>query len=129
MCWADTFRGCRFTADVDGLYPGRAAEGPGQHRLTPRAADSDVPTIGESLPGFELPTWYAVWLPAGTPVDIVDKLHGAIAEALKLDEVQKRVIAIGFNPAGGSRAEFTEYTKKETEKYAKLIQTLGLKPQ
>jgi tripartite-type tricarboxylate transporter receptor subunit TctC len=68
-------------------------------------------------------------MPAATPLDIVDKIHDAMDAALKNDDVQKRVIAIGFNPAGGSRAEFTEYTKQETEKYAKLIKTLGLKPQ
>jgi len=90
----------------------------------------DVPTLAESgIPGFDLPTWYAVWLPSGTPADIVDKVHEAFAAALKLDDVQKRVLAIGFNVAGGSRASFAEYTKRETEKYAKIISTLGLKPQ
>ena len=90
----------------------------------------DVPTLAESgIPGFDLPTWYAVWLPSGTPADIVDKVHVAFDAALKLDDVQKRVLAIGFNVAGGSRASFAEYTKRETEKYAKIISTLGLKAQ
>ena len=88
----------------------------------------DTATVGEAIPGYELPTWYAVWVPAGTPTDIVDKIHSGIEGALKLDDINKRVVAIGFNPAGGPRSEFTEYTRKETEKYAKLIETLGLKP-
>ena len=89
----------------------------------------DVPTIGEALPGYELPTWYAVWLPAGTPPDIVDKVHDGIDAVLNMDDVKQRVVQIGFNPAGGPRAEFAEYTRRETEKYAQLIKTLGLKVQ
>ena len=87
----------------------------------------DVPTLAEILPGFELPTWYAVFLPAGVPNDVVDRLHGAFADILKQDDVRKRVIQIGFNPAGGSRAEFTSYVASEFDKYAGIIQQIGLK--
>jgi tripartite-type tricarboxylate transporter receptor subunit TctC len=90
----------------------------------------DVPTIAESgVPGFELPTWYAVWVPAATPPDVVDRIHAAFDAALKLDDVQKRVIAIGFNVAGGSRESFAAYTRSETDKFAKVIATLGLQKQ
>lgn len=87
----------------------------------------DVPTVAESgIPGFDLPTWYAVWAPAGTAPEIVDAIHGALAEALRSEEVQKRVLAMGFNTGGGPRAEFTDYVRRETDKYSKLIQSLGL---
>lgn len=90
----------------------------------------DAPTIAEmGVPGFDITTWYAVWLPSGTPTDIVDKVHEAMEASLKLDDVQKRVAAIGFTSGGGSRASFDEHTRKETEKYAKVIQQLGLKKQ
>lgn len=87
----------------------------------------EIPTLSEIIPGFELPTWYAVFLPAGVPGDVVDKLHDALAETLKHDEVRKRVIAIGFNPAGGKRAEFASYVTTEFDKYAQIIQQIGLK--
>ena len=88
----------------------------------------DVPTIAESgVPGFELPTWYAVWVPAGTPNNVVDIIHAGLYAAIKQDDVQKRVIAIGFNPAGGSREEFADYVRKESEKFATIVRTLGLK--
>lgn len=90
----------------------------------------DVPTIAESaIPGFELPTWYAVWVPAGTPNDIVEKVYAGFSESLKQEDVRKRVIAIGFNAVGGTRAEFAEYVRIEFDKYASLISQIGLKKQ
>jgi len=90
----------------------------------------DAPTIAEmGVPGMDITTWYAVWLPKGVPPDIVDKIHGALEASLKLDDVQKRVAAIGFSAGGGSRASFAEYTAQETEKYARVIEKLGLKKQ
>jgi tripartite-type tricarboxylate transporter receptor subunit TctC len=90
----------------------------------------DVATIAEmGITGFDITTWYAVWVPAGVPADIVDKIHAALDASLKLEDVQKRVVAIGFTAGGGPRAAFAEYTAKETEKYAKVIQQLGLKKQ
>jgi len=90
----------------------------------------DAATIAEmGLPGFDITTWYAVWLPKGSPPDIVDKIHGALEASLKLDDVQKRVATIGFTSGGGSRASFAEYTVQETNKYAKVIELLGLKKQ
>jgi tripartite-type tricarboxylate transporter receptor subunit TctC len=89
----------------------------------------DVPTLSEILPGFELPTWYAVFMPAGVPSDVVDKVHAAFADILKQDEVKKRVISIGFNPAGGARAEFASYVLSEFDKYATIAAQIGLKKQ
>lgn len=108
----------------------------GQLRVIGLTSTNRVPQLPDSLTisemgvtGFDITTWYAVWLPAGTPVDIVDKIHAAFDSSLKLDDVQKRVVAIGFTSGGGPRAAFADYTVKETDKYAKVIQMLGLKKQ
>lgn len=108
----------------------------GQLRVIGLTSTNRVPQLPDSqtisemgVTGFDITTWYAVWLPAGTPVDIVDKIHAAFDSSLKLEDVQKRVVSIGFTSGGGSRAAFTEYTVKETDKYAKVIQMLGLKKQ
>jgi len=88
----------------------------------------DVPALGESLlPGFAMPTWYALWVPTGTPTDIVDKLHAVVSDALKQEDVRQRVIGIGFTPGGAPRAEFTNYVKAEFDTYANLITQIGLK--
>jgi tripartite-type tricarboxylate transporter receptor subunit TctC len=89
-----------------------------------------APTIAEAgIPGFALPTWYGVWLPAATPPAIADRINSSIEAALKSSDAHARVVAIGFNPAGGPRAAFADYNKAEAEKYAKMIQSLGLKKQ
>lgn len=90
----------------------------------------DVRTIAEmGVPGFALPTWYGVWVPAGTPPDIVTRIHDSLEAVLKSDDMQKRVVAMGFTPAGGTSASFAAFVKSETSKYADLIRELGLKKQ
>ncbi|MDO9404792.1 MAG: tripartite tricarboxylate transporter substrate-binding protein [Polaromonas sp.] len=89
-----------------------------------------VPTVLESgITGAELPTWYAIWVPAGTPADVTAKIHAGFDRALKLDDVKKRMLTLGFAPGGGSQAEFADYARKETEKFARVVQSLGLKKQ
>lgn len=90
----------------------------------------NVPTVAESgIPGFELPTWYAVWVPNGTPAPIIDKIYNGIRDALRLEDVQKRVLEIGFRVGGGPRAEFADYVNKESDRYSKMITSIGLQKQ
>jgi len=88
----------------------------------------DMPTIAESgVPGYELVTWYAAWTTAGTPEPIVDKIHEAMYAALKQEDVNQRVLGIGFNPAAGTRAEFAQFVKQQSELYGKVVQIIGPK--
>jgi tripartite-type tricarboxylate transporter receptor subunit TctC len=90
----------------------------------------DVPTIEESgVKGYALPTWYAVWLPAGTPPAVVEKLNADINAVLKMEDVKQRVIAQGFNTVGGTVPEFTAYVQSEADRYVKLVDSLGLTKQ
>ena len=81
----------------------------------------ELPTIGETLKGYDASTWYGVLAPAKTPRAIVNQLHGEIVKLLKVAETHDRLLAQGFEPVGGTPAEFAAYIKSEMAKWAKVI--------
>lgn len=96
-----------------------------------RAPGADnIPTIAEAgVPGYEAVQWYGVLAPAATPRDIVNKLHAGVVRALQNPEVRQRLLNDGAEPVGSSPEEFTAYLRAETEKWAKVIQAAGIKPE
>src|SRR5579871_376885 len=99
----------------------------GKLRLTavasPQRAASmpDVPTIGETIPGFQSVTWYALAAPPGTPAAIVEKISASVNEALKDPDVQKRFADLSTEPVGGTPKETAAYFKEEAERWQKVI--------
>ena len=89
----------------------------------------ELPTIGETLKGYDASTWYGVLAPAKTPRAIVNQLHGEIVKLLKVAETHDRLLAQGFEPVGGTPAEFAAYIKSEMAKWAKVIMAAGIKPE
>jgi tripartite-type tricarboxylate transporter receptor subunit TctC len=90
----------------------------------------DIPTIAEAgVPGYEAVQWYGLLAPAGTPRDIITRLHGATVKALQNPEVRQRLLNDGAEPVGSSPDEFAAYLRSETAKWAKVIQTAGIKPE
>ncbi|MBX3666634.1 MAG: tripartite tricarboxylate transporter substrate binding protein [Burkholderiales bacterium] len=90
----------------------------------------DIPTIAEAgVPGYEAVQWYGVLAPAGTPRDIVTKLHAGTARALQNPDVRQRLLGDGAEPVGGTPEEFAAYLRSETAKWAKVIQAAGIKPE
>ncbi|MFC4278844.1 Bug family tripartite tricarboxylate transporter substrate binding protein [Achromobacter aloeverae] len=88
----------------------------------------DVPTVAESgFPGFDMPSWYGLWAPAGTPRAIVDRLHMETAKALKVPAVAEKLAAISFIPMGTSPDAFAKYSASELEKYRDLINKAHIK--
>ncbi len=88
----------------------------------------DVPTIAETVaPGYEAYEWNGLLLPAGTPAAIADKLHKAVVEVLKEDEVKRRFVDVGVQPIGSTPAEFAEFLKKEDAKWAQVIRKGNIK--
>ena len=95
-----------------------------------RLADlPQVPTIAETLPGYEVMAWAGLMLPARTPKGIVEAVHKAAVAALGNAEVGKRFKDLGFIVKAGRPEELAAYTKNEIDKYAKLIRQIGLTPQ
>jgi len=92
------------------------------------AALPDVPTAAESgLPGFEAIQYYGLAAPAGTPRPIVDRINKELRAILTSDEMKKRLIADGSDPAPSTPEEYGDNIKREEGKWAALVQKLGLK--
>jgi len=91
---------------------------------------ADVPTIAEAgVPGFEVLGWYGFLAPAGTPRDVVTKLHQEIVRSLQARDVRDRLVGLGFEVAGNTPEEFAAWMKSERTKWAKVIQESGAKPE
>ena len=89
----------------------------------------DVPTIGETVPGFEASGWTGVVAPKGLPNDIVDKLAAAIHELQADPAFRARLAEFGVTVLTLSPAEFGKFIVDETEKWGKVVKFAGLKPQ
>jgi len=88
----------------------------------------DLPTIAESgLPGFDINTWFGIFVPANTPREMVDRLHAEFTRALAAPDVREKVLSLGAEPVGSTPAEFAAYIRAEAEKYARVIKASGAK--
>ena len=87
----------------------------------------DLPTVGESVPGYEASGWNGLCAPKNTPVEIVGKLNGAVNAGLADPGIKARLADLGATPLGGSSAEFGKLIADETEKWAQVIRTANIK--
>src|SRR5256885_10126187 len=82
----------------------------------------DVPTFAEAgFPGVEDYTWVGLFVPAGTPAAIVQKLNEAVNAAIRNPEVRARLAANAFDPVGGPQSQAAEYMKTEIVKWGKVV--------
>jgi tripartite-type tricarboxylate transporter receptor subunit TctC len=91
------------------------------------SAFPDLPTIGETVPGYDAGTWSGVIAPAGMAKPIVDKLNAAINRAISVPAFKERFGAIGDEPAGGSPEEFAATIRKDSAKWADVVNRSGAK--
>ncbi len=90
----------------------------------------DVPTVAEAgVPEYEASPWYGLLVPAGTPRDIVSRLHVQSVQALKLPDVKERFGATDIDPVGSTPEQFDIYIRSEVSKWAREIKVSGLKPE
>lgn len=94
---------------------------------TRMSALPEVPTLKETLPGFELTGWNAVWAPAGTPANAVDQMSRAIQATLQEPELRKRLGDMGIDPQGSMPGELEQLTQQESAQWGKLIREKGIK--
>jgi tripartite-type tricarboxylate transporter receptor subunit TctC len=87
----------------------------------PAAAYPNLPTMNSLYPGFDVDNWYAMFMPAGTPKAIVDKLNTEILKALKSADVQSYMAKEGGQPVGSSPQELATMFQQEVTKYARVI--------
>ncbi len=88
----------------------------------------DIPTVGETVPGYEAVQWYAVLGPKALPKDIVARWNNEINRILQLPDVKERMAGDGMEPAGGSPERFREVLKRDVAKWQKVVKTAGIKP-
>jgi tripartite-type tricarboxylate transporter receptor subunit TctC len=90
----------------------------------------DIPTIAEAgVPGYEATQWFGTLAPAGTPADIVNRLHKEIVRVLAIPDMRERFAADGAEPVGSTPEEFLAYIRAETAKWADVIKQAGIKPE
>ncbi len=87
----------------------------------------DVPTVGETLPGYEVVNWFGTVVPAATPRDIVSRLHTEVVKVLRLPEIRDRLVAQGTEPVGNTTEEFGAFMKSESAKWANVIKEADIR--
>jgi tripartite-type tricarboxylate transporter receptor subunit TctC len=90
-------------------------------------AAPDVPTVAETIPGFEATTWFAIFAPASTPKPIVDRLQAEVVRVFKLPDVQEKLKTLGLDPVLSTPEELQRYQASEIVKWAKVVKESGAK--
>ena len=89
----------------------------------------DVPTMAEAgFPDYEASQWYGMLAPAGTPADIIGRLHGEVVKGLAAPEVRKRLAIDAADPVGNTPAEFAAFIKDEIKRWTAVAKTAGITP-
>jgi tripartite-type tricarboxylate transporter receptor subunit TctC len=91
------------------------------------AALPDVPTIAETLPGFESAAWFAIVAPPKTPAAIVDKINADVNEAMRERDIRERLAQLSAEPIGGTPQATAAYMREEIERWAKVIKAANVK--
>jgi tripartite-type tricarboxylate transporter receptor subunit TctC len=89
----------------------------------------DVPTVGETVPGYDASGWYGVGAPKNTPAEVIDKLNNAINAVLADPAMKARLADLGGTPLPMTPAEFGKFIAGETDKWGRVIRTTGIKPE
>ena len=98
-----------------GLQPKRSSAAP------------DIPTVAETVPGFEATTWFALFAPANTPKPIIDRLNAEVQRVYRLPDVQERMQKLGLEAVLSSPEELARYQQLEIVKWAKVVKESGAK--
>lgn len=81
----------------------------------------DLPTVGETVPGYAVESWYGLYVPAGTPAEVIHKLNVAAKKAVATDEFRKKVEQEGLVISAGAPAELESYVRGEEARWRKIV--------
>jgi tripartite-type tricarboxylate transporter receptor subunit TctC len=87
----------------------------------------DVPTVGETVPGYEATAWFGLGMPKGTPREAIEKVNAEVNRALADPKMRERLAELGGTPIGGTPEDFGNVIKSETEKWSKVVISSGAK--
>ena len=86
----------------------------------------ELAPVADTLPGYDLVSWYGVFAPRGTPSDVIAKLNTEIVSILKQPAVQERIASIGATPVGNSPKEFSIVINNDLDKWEKIIKSMNI---
>jgi tripartite-type tricarboxylate transporter receptor subunit TctC len=89
----------------------------------------DVPTVADTVPGYEASGWFGIGVPKGTPPEIIEKLNQAINAGLADPGIQARIAELGSTPVVFSPAEFGRHVVVEIQKWGQVVKASGAKPE
>jgi tripartite-type tricarboxylate transporter receptor subunit TctC len=89
----------------------------------------NVPTVAETLPGYEVELWFGAMTPRGTPQPIIDRLNATINKALETPEMKKNLEAQGMIATPGTPQKFGERIRREYDRWIKVVKESGIKPE
>ena len=87
----------------------------------------NVPTVAETLPGFEVNVWYGILAPAGTPTAVIDRLNKAFAEVARDPKIREQLASNGYQMVGSTPAEFGKHIEAELQMWNKAVKDSGAK--
>ena len=87
----------------------------------------DVPTVAETVPGYEAILWYAFFGPKNLPKDVVTLLNGEITKAISTPEMKERMASEGLDPVGGPPSQFGDVLKRDVPKWTKVVKDANIK--
>lgn len=87
----------------------------------------DIPTVGETVPGYEMAVWYGAFGPKGLAPEVAERLHAAIVGVMQLPEVKQRMADIGVEVLSETRESFARDLRSEAEKWTRVIRELGIR--
>ncbi|MGE5525765.1 MAG: tripartite tricarboxylate transporter substrate binding protein [Rhodospirillaceae bacterium] len=91
------------------------------------AAAPEIPTVAESgVPGYEAIAWQGLLGPAGTPPEVVQRLHAEVVKTLSQQDTRRQLAEQGYEPAGSTPGEFARFTRTEIEKWSQVVKSAGI---
>lgn len=88
----------------------------------------DVPTLQETVPGFQVVNWYGMAAPAGTPKEALARWHSEIVKVLAMPDIREKMLGMGTDPVGSTPDEFAQFMKSETAKWSRIIRDAQIRP-
>jgi len=92
-------------------------------------AVKELPTVAETVPGFESSQWWGMFAPPGTPADVIEKLNAEVGRMLADADVKARFTNEGAEAIGGSARDLAAYLKADYEKWGKVVKDAGIRPE
>jgi tripartite-type tricarboxylate transporter receptor subunit TctC len=88
----------------------------------------DLPTVGESIPGYEVSSWFGIGAPQGTPADVIERLNAGVRSGLADPRIGARIVELSSVPLPMTPADFGKLIAEETEKWGRVVRAANIKP-